>query len=247
MKKLILIGFLFTTNQVLADAAKVLYTQNKVTASHNGSVRTLSRGATLDAGDQITTGAGAAIHLQYTNGTLINLGDNSTYKILAYSPKADVQINAELSHGKLEVQNPGKIKETLKTPIVSLAILGTHINVYVPSDKMTYIQVIEGLILARNEYLHAGDSVRVTADRIVNAPFPQEGLVDSPSDSPGKIEDSESVVGLDSSYGGIYGAQVVTYIATNLNLGVSTTSGIQAITGVTTLADISLICNTPTS
>ncbi|MFT4058694.1 MAG: FecR family protein [Legionella sp.] len=243
MKTIIWIGFLLATNQVFAEAAKVLYTQNKVTLIHNDSVRILSRGATVDAGDQIHTGDGGVAHIQYTNGTLVNIGSNSSYKILTYSPKSDIQINAEVHHGKVEIENLGKIKETLKTPIVSLAILGTHINVYVPSAKMTYIRVIKGLVLVRNEYLRPGDSVRVTADSIKNAPFPKDGLVISPVNAPGKIEDITAGVTLDLGAGGLIGAQIVTYVSTNQNIGMGTTVSMEALTSATATAEISLICD----
>lgn len=240
MKKLIVIGLFLLTSQLFAAAATVLFAEKKVTLNRNGSDRALTRGATLDPGDQISTAAGAAVHLQYSNGTLVNLGANSTYKILAYAPKADIQIKAELSKGRIEVQNPGKIKETLKTPIVSLAILGTHFKVDVTSAKMTYVQMIEGLILARNEYLRPGDSVRVTGDRIVNAPFPKDGLVTSPLNSSGKISsDSSSSTSPDT---GMSAAQTQSLVTTSLVTGSSIATGTQAIDSSAGIADISLVC-----
>lgn len=258
MKRLILIGLFVAANQLFAAAATVLFTQNKVVANRNGSERTLSRGASLDPGDQITTGAGGAIHLQYTNGALVNIGSDSTYKILAYSPKqTDSQINAELSRGKLEIQNAGKIKETLKTPIVSLAILGTHIRVAASllpgqhhkkqdpqcaglrGSEVTNVQILEGLVSARGKYLRAGDSVRVSCDRIVDAPFPKDGIVASPLNSSGKIEGEATV---ESGLGGEIGAQITTFVATNLEPGVTTLSGVEAVQAATSMADISLAC-----
>lgn len=246
MKRLILIGFLLATTHLFAQsAATVLYTQNKVMVNQNGAEHTLARGAKLEPGAEIITASDAAAHIQYTNGTLVNIGSNTHYKILAYSPKqADVQIKADLSHGKVEIQNQGKIKETLKTPIVSLAILGTHIRVYVPNHQVTYIQVIEGLVLARNEYLRMGDSVRVTADQIVTVPFPEEGLVVSPLASPGKIEEGVYGVFAESGSGGSIGAQIVDFLVTNQVVGASTTSGIIALQqGGSGLIPISLVCN----
>lgn len=263
MKRLILIGFLLTATHVFAEsAAKVLYAQKKVVASGRGGERTLSRGSALEAGDQITTSADAAVHIQYSNGALVNLGSNSSYKILAYNPKqADSQINAELTNGKLEIQNSGKIKETLKTPIVSLAILGTHIRVDATrsakalgnakknkqcagarATENTYVEVIEGLVSARDKLLRPGKSVRVTCDRIVDAPFPPDGIVNSPVNSPGKIE--SAAVGADVG-GGLAdeGALIATYVATNQIPGTITTSSIDAVQSVTAIADISLMCN----
>lgn len=266
MKRLILIGFLLTATQIFADsAAKVLYIQNKVVASGSGGERTLSRGASLNAGDEVRTSAGAAAHIQYANGTLVNIGANSTYRILSYTPKqADVQIKAELAHGKVEIQNTGKIKETLKTPIVSLAILGTHIRVDARKSSKgvteatrkkkecagaratenTYVQVIEGLVSARDKLLRPGKSVRVTCDRIVDAPFPPDGIINSPLNSPGKIENTIGGAAADSGITDS-GAFITTYVATNQVPGTITTSSIDGIQSITALANISLMCNLP--
>lgn len=204
MRRIILIGFLLIVGHVFAaPAATVLFTQNKVTAINNGKERILSRGATLDAGDHIITTKGAVANIQYSNGTLVNIGEDSSYVILAYSPKQDdVQIKAELSKGKVEIKNTGKIKETLRTPITPLAILGTHINVYVPSSKITYIKVTEGLVLVKNTYLRAGDSVSAAQNKVVNAPFPKNGQVKSPSKAPGSISNDAVGGGADSSSSG---------------------------------------------
>ena len=266
MKRIILIGLLFTANHLFASAATVLFTQNKVVASRNGAERTLSRGSSLDPGDEIITGAGAAAHIQYENGTLANIGSDTKYKILAYTPKqADNQISSELSKGKLELQNPGKIKETLKTPIVSLAILGTHMRVYASlanhplgnknkpecagkrAYEQTNVQVLQGLVSARNKLLKPGDSVRVSCDRIVEAPFPPEGVVVSPLGSSGKIEATTAGLTVESGFsaeiGGEIGADITTYVSTNQLLGVTTTAGIDALLATVPVAEISLICN----
>jgi hypothetical protein len=263
MKRIILIGLLSITTQVFAEsAAKVLFTQNKATASHGGSTRTLSRGSALEAGDEIVTAAESAVHLQYSNGALVNLGSNSSYKIHAYAPKqSGVQIDAELTHGKLEIQNGGKIKETLKTPIVSLAILGTHIRVDATraakadanrknkqcagarATENTYVQVLEGLVSARDKLLRPGKSVRVTCDRIVDAPFPPDGIVNSPLNSPGKIETMAGGAVADTNVSD-EGALIATYVASNQVPGTVTTGSIDSIQAVTAVADLSLACST---
>ncbi|VEB35075.1 FecR family protein [Legionella cherrii] len=243
MKKIIITGLFMLASQVFAQsAATVLFTQKKVIANHNGVERVLSRGSALDPGDEVITGDGAAASLQYTNGALVNIGNNSNYKILAYSPKESVQIKAELSKGKAEIKTPEKIKESLKTPILSLAILGTDVRIYVPSHSMTYIEVIEGLVLARNEYLRPGASVRVTADKIVNAPFPKEGEVTTTADvvsvttGAGKTVTNDAGSGVDS----------VSYLSTAQVTATSTSTATQAAQAAA-IADISIICLTPGS
>lgn len=242
MKKIVLVGFYLAASNVFAvSAAKVLFTDKKVVAILNGAERVLSRGSNLDTGDEIRTADNGSINLQYSNGTLVNIGSNSTYKILAYAPKSDVQIKAELSNGKLELQNPGKIKETLKTPIVSLAILGTHIRVDVESAHITHIQVVDGLVWARNEFLRPGASVRVTGDRIVNAPFPKFGLVMSPPTSPGKI-----LPGVSGSIYSPSSADTIVTATTVQQTGTTTVSGTSG-TQAAALVNLGLTCIGSTS
>lgn len=242
MKKVIFTGLLLLASQVFAQsAATVLFTQKKVVVRHNGAEHGITRGSSVDVGDEVITGADAAVSLQYKNGALVNLGGNSNYKILAYAPKESVQIKAELSKGKLEIKTPEKIKESLKTPILSLAILGTDIRVYVVG-KMTYIQVLEGLVLVGNEYLRPGASVRVTANHIEHAAFPKEGEVKITPD----VISSTTGAGNTTSGTSGSGIDMVSYVDIVSITGTSTTTGTVATQTASALADISLICLPPT-
>lgn len=271
MKELILISLLLFNVNVFAVAAKVLFTAKKVVANRNGSERVIARGAVLEAGDQIITAADAAANIQYTNGTLVNIGASSNYKILAYAPnQADTQIKAELNKGKIEIKTTGKTKETLKTPIVSLAILGTQVQVYVPSSQETYVHLTEGVVAVREEIMSADNnnsnnsnssnasntsnttntnSVRVTVDGIVDEPFPAEGIVNSPENSPGKIEPDTSIgvtmTNNDIEGGASSAGETVGLVNTSLVVGTSTSAGEQAVESISALglAEISLICN----
>lgn len=239
MKKVIATGLIMLASQVFAQsAATVLFTQKKVVAQHKGGERAITRGSAVEVGEEVITGDSAAANLQYSNGALVSIGENSNYKILAYAPKESVQIKAELSKGKIEIKTPEKIKESLKTPILSLAILGTDVRVYVASPKMTYVQVIEGLVLARNEFLRPGASVRVTADKIVNAPFPKEGEV---ATSTGDVVSMTTEAGKTVTNDSGSGVDSITYLSTAQVTAISTSVSTQAAQAAT-IADISLIC-----
>jgi|SRR5580704_9661880 hypothetical protein len=215
MKKLILSGVLMLTSHVFAQsAATVLFTEKKVVANHAGVERSIARGSTLDSGDEVITADGALANIRYTNGALVNISSNSRYKILDYSTKQPVQIKAELSHGKIQIKSAGKIKEQLKTPLVTMAIVGTNVRVSVPSDKITYIHVIEGVVWARNQYLCAGSSVSVTKNSIIQAEFP---------------------VGSDDA------VDIVTLAAIDQLIGSSTVVGMQTIQAAS-IVDLSLSC-----
>lgn len=211
MKKITLIALLFSFGTVFAEpAATVLFTTNKVTANHNGKERSLSRGSALEVGDAITTSKGAVANIKYSNGTLVNIGDNSRYQILGYAPKSpDVQIKSELSRGKLKFKTTGKTKETIKTPVVALAILGTEAEISVVDKGNIKVNLVEGNMLAGNKTLplgtfaitpsiNAADSLNVSPAKMTNA-----DQVNAPSDAPGTIpaETSEEVSTNTSSSG----------------------------------------------
>lgn len=185
MKPLFFFALCVISTALLAQpAATVLSTANQVSASHNGTTRILTRGSTLEVGDAIMTGANAKANIKYSNGTLVNISSNSNYKILAYAPKAsDVQIKAELSQGTIASKTNGKTKESLKTPVIAMAILGTQYAVQVASKTQTYIHVTEGHVAADNRILGPGDSVLATPGGIINAPFPESDFLNSENES----------------------------------------------------------------
>lgn len=134
MKKFILMGLcLVSCSLWAAPAATVLFTKNDVKVA---SGQTLTRGSSLQVGDSIITGKESLAKIKYTNGTFVTLGEKSTYKILAYSPKqGDVEIKAELSAGIIDQRTTHKTKEELKTPTIALAISGTHFGASVSDCK----------------------------------------------------------------------------------------------------------------
>lgn len=202
MKKLTLLYFLIASTPVFAEAAaKILSTTNKVTV--NGVA--VTRGANVSAGDAIVTAADAAANIKYTNGTLVNIGANSNYKILAYSPnKADVQIKAQLDTGSIHTKTDGKTKESVKTPVVALAVLGTEFQLAVSCNhketkqhqqckKVINLEVIEGRVQAGATVLTAGSSVLITSPSSIKpAPFPPALQVNAPAGEAGAISSSSS-------------------------------------------------------
>ncbi|KGP64440.1 hypothetical protein EP47_11790 [Legionella norrlandica] len=200
MKKLILICLILGINSVFAKSvATVLFTSKKVVANRNGIERTLSRGSSLDVGDAVITGKGALANIKYNNGTLVNIGENSNYKILAYSSKpSDIQVAAELDTGKIKFKTTGKSKETLKTPVIALAILGTECSAYVPASDKTYVELKSGTIsgtISGNQavgsvLMNAGDSILATNEGIRHAPFPQGGRVETVTGAEGSIAET---------------------------------------------------------
>ncbi|WP_058481324.1 FecR family protein [Legionella waltersii] len=194
MKKVILVGLFLTINNAFAeDVATVLFASNKATVIRHNSETSLVRGAKLAVGDAIKTGPKSLVNIKYNNGTLVNLGDNSDYKIIAYSSKPnEVQVNAELSKGKLKFQTTGKSKEVLNTPIIALAIMGTSAHIYATSNGI-YVNLADGQILAGNNSLPTNQTSLVNPNgQVSESQMPPEGNVETPSGSEGNVDISAS-------------------------------------------------------
>lgn len=246
MKKLITIILILCINSVFAQPiAKVLFATPKATTIRNNTEHALSRGFSLEVGDTIVTGPSMLVNIKYKNGTLVNIGDNSQYKILAFSPKStDVQIKAELIKGKMKFKTTGKSNETLKTPVIAMAITGTTAEVFVKSTKQTYFHLVEGQI---NNFTPG--SYKATPDGVAVASFPAEGYVTTQAGSDGSISGiattesvtSESNNGTNTAQeaagtvGLVQTAQVADQASTDTSSAIISNS----------FADISLECITP--
>lgn len=186
MKKLILIMAVTLSGQLMAQsAATVLFARNTLTISSGRDQHTASRGDKLNAGDSIKVKRQGLSKLKYNNGTIVTLGADTEYKILAYSPsQADVQIKAELKKGRLESQTSGKKdnRELLKTPTVAFAIIGTEYKSFV-QGQITYTQVESGTVYAGDQLLQTGVGYQISAQGIVAAEFPSSGNINSISAS----------------------------------------------------------------
>lgn len=255
MRKLILIGLIFGINTVFAQPiATVLFATPKVVAVRNNTEYPLSRGSSLEVGDSIVTGPGALINIKYKNGTLVNIGNNSRYKILAFSPKpSDVQIKAELTEGKIKFKTTGKSNEILKTPVIAMAITGTTAEVFVKSTKLTYFNLVEGNI---NNYTPG--SYKATPQGVEVAPFPTEGHVSTPAGSDGSISDNETTENITSesnnatdttqetadTVGFVQTTQVTDQVSSEASVEAATAAAAAdvAVVAEIELADISLGC-----
>lgn len=180
MKKLISTFLLLVAHDSFSQSiGTVLFTANKVVVQHNSVEKPIARGASLEAGDTIITYAAAAARIRYSNGTLVTLGADSNYKILAYTPnQSDVAIKAELNKGKLESESAGGAKrQSLKTPVVALAITGTKFKVLVSGKAQTNVSLISGKVMVGDKVLTPGESVIATVDGVTPMAFPADGNI----------------------------------------------------------------------
>jgi len=258
---------LTATTSLAQSVATVLFTAKQTSLNRGGTESKLARGASLQAGDVIITAAASSAKFKYKNGTLVSLGENSNYKILSYSPKqGDISVSAELKKGKIDFKTTGKKKESLKTPVVALAILGTAGKVFVQSPTQTFTKLTEGEVRAGNTMIRPGQSVLSTPSGTVPATFPaagniapsetkpdgtevsapgagpESGVADDDSDSgSGSNSANDSDSGSDSSGGGDAGGTG----AGAVNLVGTTVSVSTDLTGSITTASTQSVAPTP--
>lgn len=179
VKKIIAVCCLFINSLGYSESAGiVLFTVKQVTAQRNGAEVKLARGAQFYAGDAIITAADATAKIRFTNGTLVTIGSDSNYKILAYAPNQSEVLKANLSKGKIESQSVGTQKrESLKTPIVAIAIAGTHFKVFVADLKKTNVELESGHVKVGETNLSPGESVVATPEGIRPQAFPEIGNI----------------------------------------------------------------------
>ena len=185
MKKLIFIMAVTISGQIMAQsAAIVLFAKKTFIVNSKRGQFTSKRGDKLNAGDSIKVQKKGLSKLKYNNGTIVTLGSDTEYKILAYAPsQADVQIKAELKKGRLESITSGKknSKELLMTPTVAFAILGTQYKSFVQGTT-TYAQVDSGEVYAGDQLLQNGVGYKVSPEGIEAAPFPGSGNISTSAD-----------------------------------------------------------------
>ncbi|RUR05051.1 FecR domain-containing protein [Legionella sp. km772] len=218
MTKLIsLLLLLFISPILSASVGTVLFTVKKVIAQNAGVSRNLNRGSALEVGDVIITAADSSAKIKYNNGTLVTIGSDSNYKIVAYAPSQEEVLKADLSKGKIESQtNGGAKKEALKTPVVALAITGTKYKVYVPNNKKANVKLIEGVIKIGNKVLRPGESIVATMYGITPAPYPAAGNIIAPPEmsSINSSSASTSTTGTAGSTSQASGAATTSFVNT---------------------------------
>lgn len=131
MKKwLFIFLFLYQAIAIAEQAGTLLFATKQVYVERAGQEKSVSRGASLFVGDRLITREGAQAQFKYSNGTLISLQPNSSYKILSYTPQdKNIQSKASLDRGGLESTTQGQKKASLQTPVVALAINGTKYRI----------------------------------------------------------------------------------------------------------------------
>lgn len=128
-------------------AGTVIATQGKVTAIGAGNtLRTLSRGAQVFEKDMILVGTASAVQVKFTDGGLLNLIEQTEYKIETYSYKnkgrKDESVG-DLVKGGFRSLSGGISKtaenaSTVKTPVGTMGVRGTVMSARILKGKVYY-------------------------------------------------------------------------------------------------------------
>ncbi len=180
----LLISFLFSGLNNTAQAANqvgvVVSSEGKVTANS----RALSRRSPIYQGDNINTAAASKVSLKFTDGSVVTLSENSSYKINNYAYKSgnapDV-FDANLVKGGLktktgvigkEAQHTQDAKEAgipenqqvkvanykVKASVATIGVRGTEYKCLIESDKVL-ISALDGTVGVDffDNYVELGD------------------------------------------------------------------------------------------
>lgn len=147
-------------------------------------IHNLARRSNFFVGDTITTGHNAQVQLRYSDGTLLQLKPDSTYRVDAFhysldNPKLDkyaanlIQGGFETLTGALTKRSPAAYQ--VKTPVATIGVRGTKYSAQLASDYL-YVWVDAGKVFVANlagtqaQLVQANQAVKInnTAIQSVN-------------------------------------------------------------------------------
>lgn len=173
MKKRMILGLLLFFSHLISASANtigtVLFTTANVIVQQHHGQRSVTRGALLYSGDTIITDATGQAIIKYNNGSLVTIQPNSNYVTSPRNAPKNGELNAILNNGTIAYASTGKKRQgRIRSPIVSLAILGTQFTMsYSQSTKLTNVSVSSGEVSMGSEILTAGQSGMASSTGIV--------------------------------------------------------------------------------
>ena len=134
--------------QTATVEARVTSVKGAATISGNGRRSTrLVRGTTLAPGDEITTGRGASVVIDLTDGSQVVVLPNSRIVVGSYKNAASLRELLQITLGRIRVKiNKFKGKPNpyrIKSPTASIAVRGTEFTVSVTALGETKVVVTE--------------------------------------------------------------------------------------------------------
>ncbi len=162
MKKKWLLISIFTLTllslEARTKAGKVVSVDGIVHASSDQKGRReLSRGSTVFSQETIEVGGGSRIQLRFTDGSIVNLTPNTTYRIDDYSyndKRENDRVSTELVKGGfrqltggIAKKNPDNFK--VRTPVATIGVRGTLIEAVLRGGEL-FVGCLSGEVLLYN-------------------------------------------------------------------------------------------------
>ncbi|MDF1721702.1 MAG: FecR domain-containing protein [Minwuia sp.] len=125
--------------QAAETVAVIEQMSGSVTIDRNGEKRTAAEGQAIEAQDTVATAPGGAVGMRFTDGALIALGPETTFRIQEYSydkVKDEGAFKGRLSRGTLSARSGriakrGTDRMLVETPSTILGVRGTRFMVKV--------------------------------------------------------------------------------------------------------------------
>lgn len=131
----------------------------KVSLASSGEQQAVSSGMPLQTGDKITTGKGSSVTLEFADGSVLTLREDSELKleVMEYYGDEDVyNTRLQLERGRTDnkvypYKKPGSRFE-IHTPSASAAVRGTVYRVNTTDQASTASEVLEGEVSLTNDH-----------------------------------------------------------------------------------------------
>lgn len=164
----------------IADAAetagRVVSLSGEAHASaEGGGKRALKAGDSFSTGDTLETAAGSSAKLLFTDRTLLDLGEKSSFRVDQYRLRAgaDREVDLNVQYGKIralvnqKVADPGRFR--VRTKSATMGVRGTEFVVASGAEGESQVTVLEGgvSVTALNGSvlsLSAGNELRAKGD-----------------------------------------------------------------------------------
>ncbi|WP_374650403.1 FecR domain-containing protein [Dongia sp.] len=174
------LALLASTALAWADpVAQVVKLRGQAILTRDDATAPLLLGAALEPGDQLTTDANGRVRLQLIDGSVINLGSQSTFSIddvISSGPGGDRQVKLDLAQGALRAHaapaTPASRFE-IRTPRAITAVRGTEWGILADQVKSDVL-VIAGRVGVRKNEISGVSATTLT--RTLGVTVTEQGL-----------------------------------------------------------------------
>ena len=171
--------FASTTIAWADPVAQVVKLSGNAVVTRDNATAPLVLGAALEPGDQLTTDASARVRLQLIDGSVINLGSQSTFSIdevVSNGPGTDRQVQLDLEAGALRAHAAPATSSSrfeIRTPKAITAVRGTEWGILADQVKSDVL-VLSGRVGVRKNEVSGVSATSLT--RTLGVTVTDQGL-----------------------------------------------------------------------